>query len=153
MSRPHPVLSASGYNVTRLDRRQIEDLAADLNDEERHILLYQGTEPPFCGTLVDTSQEGVYVCRLCDLPLFQSSAKFHSGTGWPSFFQPFDPDHIEERFDESYGMRRTEIRCARCGGHLGHVFPDGPPPTGNRYCVNSPSMQFVPEGEDLPNKV
>lgn len=141
--------SASGYPLGPLDAKAIERLAADLSPEERRVLLHQGTEPPFCGTLLDNHRDGTYVCRLCGLPLFRSQAKFHSGTGWPSFFAPFDPDHILELRDVSHGMVRTEIRCRRCDGHLGHVFPDGPPPTGQRYCLNSASLAFVDEGNSL----
>jgi peptide-methionine (R)-S-oxide reductase len=129
--------------VTRLDSRRVEELATRLSEEERRVLLYQGTEAPFCGTLLDNHRQGVYLCRLCGLPLFKSAAKFQSGTGWPSFFEPFDQDHIEMLRDESHGMVRVEVRCARCGGHLGHVFPDGPPPTGLRYCMNSASLEFA----------
>lgn len=111
-------------------------------------MLDHGTEPPFCGGLLDNKQTGTYACRLCGLPLFRSSAKFESGTGWPSFFEPFDPDHIRYIEDASYGMVRTEIRCKRCDGHLGHVFPDGPPPTRQRYCLNSASMEFFPAGSE-----
>src|SRR5690606_6215831 len=96
---------------------------------------------------------GVYVCRLCALPLFRSAAKFDSGTGWPSFYEGFAKGHIEELEDRSHGMVRVEIRCQRCGGHLGHVFPDGPPPTGLRYCLNSVSLEFVEEGRPLPRRV
>jgi peptide-methionine (R)-S-oxide reductase len=92
------------------------------------------------------------VCRLCHLPLFSSQSKFHSGTGWPSFFQPFDPEHVTEITDDSHGMRRVEIRCARCDAHLGHVFPDGPKPTGLRYCLNSVSMEFVEDGTPISLK-
>jgi peptide-methionine (R)-S-oxide reductase len=92
---------------------------------------------------------GVYTCRLCGLPLFKSDAKFNSGTGWPSFFQPYDPDHVAELSDDSMGMRRVEIRCKRCDAHLGHVFDDGPPPTHQRYCLNSASMAFVEDGQPL----
>ncbi len=94
---------------------------------------------------LDNKRNGTYVCRLCRLPLYRSSAKFHSGTGWPSFFEPFDPDHIAEVHDRSLGMVRTEIRCRRCDGHLGHVFDDGPPPTGKRHCLNSASLDFEEE--------
>lgn len=145
--------SASGYDVARLPAATIETLARALSPEERHVILAQGTERPFCGTLLDNKKEGTYVCRLCALPLFRSTAKFNSGTGWPSFFQPYDPKHVEEITDESHGMVRVEIRCQRCGGHLGHVFPDGPRPTGLRYCLNSASLDFVDEGKPLPQKV
>jgi peptide-methionine (R)-S-oxide reductase len=87
---------------------------------------------------------------LCGLPLFKSDAKFNSGTGWPSFFAPYDPEHVAEISDDSHGMRRVEIRCKRCDAHLGHVFDDGPPPTHQRYCLNSVSMQFVDDGQPLP---
>lgn len=134
--------SASGYDLTPLTEAEKQRLAANLTEEERRILLNQGTEPPFCGGLLDNKASGVYHCKLCDLPLFSSDSKFESGTGWPSFYAPFDEQHIREIRDTSHGMIRTEIRCARCDGHLGHVFPDGPAPTGLRYCLNSASMVF-----------
>jgi peptide-methionine (R)-S-oxide reductase len=139
--------SASGYDLRPLAKAERERLAAPLTPEERHIILDHGTERPFCGTLLNNKQSGLYACRLCGLPLFQANAKFESGTGWPSFYQPFDPEHIAELRDISHGMVRVEIRCRRCDGHLGHVFPDGPPPTHQRYCLNSASMEFYPEGQ------
>jgi len=142
--------SRTGYDLTRLPEDRIAALAAGFTPEERHVILHQGTERPFCGLLLDNKQPGTYACRLCGLPLFASSSKFHSGTGWPSFFQPFDPDHITEIDDGSHGMVRTEIRCKRCDAHLGHVFPDGPAPTRLRYCLNSVSLQFVDDGAPLP---
>lgn len=148
-----PTDPSSGYDVTRLPREVIDELAKALDPEERRVLLLQGTEPPFCGTLLDNKKSGVYVCRLCALPLFKSTAKFNSGTGWPSFYEGYARGHIEELVDRSHGMVRTEIRCQRCGGHLGHVFPDGPPPTGLRYCLNSVSLQFVESGQPLPQVV
>jgi len=148
-----PKLSSAGFDVSRLAAATIESLAATLSPDERHVILAHGTERPFCGTLLDNKKHGTYVCRLCALPLFSSKAKFDSGTGWPSFFQPYAPEHIEEIIDETYGMVRTEIRCQRCGGHLGHVFPDGPAPTRQRYCLNSASLEFVEEGHSLPQRV
>jgi peptide-methionine (R)-S-oxide reductase len=144
--------SATGYSLEPLPYDVKKDLALKLTPAERDILLFQGTEPPFCGTLLDNKGKGVYTCRLCGLPLFRSDTKFESGTGWPSFTEPFDAQHIQEVRDASHGMVRTEVRCARCEGHLGHVFPDGPPPTGQRYCLNSVSLQFTPEGKPLPKK-
>ncbi|HTM22486.1 MAG TPA: peptide-methionine (R)-S-oxide reductase MsrB [Kofleriaceae bacterium] len=141
--------SRSGYDLKPLDDGAIAALARDLSEEERRVILDQGTERPFCGLFLDNKKDGVYVCRLCGLPLFASSAKFESGTGWPSFFQPVDPDHVEYLEDGSHGMRRVEIRCVRCGGHLGHVFDDGPRPTGKRYCLNSVSLAFVDAGQPL----
>lgn len=139
--------SASGYDLRPVRGTERDRLAASLSPEERHVILDHGTERPFCGTLLNNKQSGLYACRLCGLPLFQANAKFESGTGWPSFYQPFDPEHIAEIRDISHGMIRTEIRCGRCDGHLGHVFPDGPPPTHQRYCLNSASLQFYPEGQ------
>lgn len=115
-----------------------------LGPEQFRILRTQGTERPFCGMLLDNKLEGVYACAGCGLPLFTSQAKFHSGTGWPSFFQPIADANVVMRGDRSHGMIRDEILCARCDGHLGHVFDDGPPPTGLRFCLNSESLQFTP---------
>jgi methionine-R-sulfoxide reductase len=120
---------------------------AQLTPEQFRIARGQGTERPFCGTLLDNKRSGVYTCVCCGLPLFTSSAKFNSGTGWPSFFQPVAAENVVTRSDESYGMIRTEILCARCDAHLGHVFPDGPPPTGLRFCVNSESLNFTDDRE------
>lgn len=137
-----PKQSASGHDLTPLGAEEKATLAARLSDEERRVILHQGTEPPFCGGLLKNKEAGVYHCRLCDLPLFRAEAKFESGTGWPSFTQAYDPEHIREIRDGSHGMIRTEIRCARCDGHLGHVFDDGPAPSGRRYCLNSLSLTF-----------
>ena len=145
--------SASGYDISPLSLEVRKTLAGDLTAAERQVLLLQGTEPPFCGTLLNNKGKGLYTCRLCGLPLFRSDTKFESGTGWPSFTLPVDAQHIREIDDTSHGMVRTEVRCARCDGHLGHVFPDGPPPTGQRYCLNSASLQFTPEGKPLPRRV
>jgi peptide-methionine (R)-S-oxide reductase len=126
-------------------------LTEALTGEERRVLLNHGTEAPFCGVFLDNKRDGVYTCRFCGLPLFRSSTKFDSGTGWPSFFAPVHEAHIGRIRDTSYGMIRTEIVCARCGSHLGHVFPDGPPPTSERHCLNSVSLGFTGEGEPLPD--
>lgn len=114
-----------------------------LTPEQYDIARGKGTERPFCGNLLDNKLDGVYACVCCSLPLFTSKAKFNSGTGWPSFFQPIAKENVLTETDNAYGMRRTEILCARCDCHLGHVFNDGPPPTGERHCVNSESLVFV----------
>lgn len=145
--------SASGFDLTPPTGDQIQQLAARLDPEARRILLDHGTEAPFCGKFDEYEEEGTYVCNLCGLPLFDSRAKFHSGSGWPSFYQGIDKDHIRYLRDVSHGMTRTEIRCARCDSHLGHVFEDGPRPTGLRYCMNSVAMDFVPEGQARPDRL
>lgn len=116
-----------------------------LTPEQYKIARAKGTERPFCGNLLDNHKEGIYTCVCCGLPLFSSDSKFNSGTGWPSFFQPVDKENVIEHHDSSYGMDRTEILCARCDCHLGHVFEDGPRPTGLRFCVNSESLKFTPK--------
>jgi peptide-methionine (R)-S-oxide reductase len=141
----------SRYDLSPPDASRRTALEAGLSADERRVLLQHGTEAPFCGVFLDNKRDGVYACRLCGLPLFRSNAKFDSGTGWPSFFEPYERAHVREIRDTSYGMVRTEIVCARCGSHLGHVFPDGPPPTGERHCLNSVSLAFVPTGEALPD--
>lgn len=145
-----PRYSASGFDITRLDEPEIQRLARKLTPEQAEIILKKGTEPAFCGNLLDNKLEGQYVCKLCSLPLFSSDHKFKSGTGWPSFYRPVDQDHIRYEVDKSYGMVRTEIMCERCGGHLGHVFEDGPRPTGLRFCLNSASLTFYEKGDELP---
>jgi len=139
--------SASGYDLGPISAAERERLTRELSVDERRILLEGATERAFCGTLLHNKAEGVYACRLCGLPLFRSTTKFESGTGWPSFFEPYDADHIRQLQDDSHGMARTEIRCGRCDGHLGHVFPDGPPPTHLRYCLNSGALQFLPSSK------
>src|SRR4249919_859012 len=141
----------ASFDLSPPDESRRRELAAGLSEEERKVLLEHGTERAFCGVFLDNKKDGVYCCRLCGLPLFRSSAKFDSGTGWPSFFAPYDDAHVRTIRDTSYGMIRTEIVCARCGAHLGHVFPDGPPPTGDRHCLNSVSLSFTEKGAPLPD--
>ena len=144
-------ISASGFDLTAPNEAERRRLEAGLTREEREVLLHHGTEAPFCGGLLDNKADGVYCCRLCGLPLFQARTKFESGTGWPSFFAPYDAGHVTAVVDRSWGMVRTETRCARCGSHQGHLFPDGPPPTRDRYCINSVSLSFVAHGQPLPD--
>jgi peptide-methionine (R)-S-oxide reductase len=142
---------ATQFNLSPPSDAQRQKIEAGLSRAERHVLLQHGTEAAFCGVFLDNKKDGIYTCRFCGLPLFRSSAKFDSGTGWPSFFKPYDEAHIKRIRDLSYGMVRIEEVCARCGSHLGHVFPDGPPPTGERHCLNSVSLSFTVRGEKLPD--
>jgi peptide-methionine (R)-S-oxide reductase len=139
------------FDLTPPSDEQRRAITAGLSADERRVLLEHGTEAAFCGVFLDNKKEGIYTCRFCGLPLFRSSAKFDSGTGWPSFFRPYAESHIGRRRDISYGMIRVEEVCARCGSHLGHVFPDGPPPTGERHCLNSVSLGFTEGGRPLPD--
>jgi peptide-methionine (R)-S-oxide reductase len=141
----------TAFDLTPPTDAQRKDITASLSPDEKRVLLEHGTEAAFCGVFLDNKKDGVYTCRFCGLPLFRSSAKFDSGTGWPSFFQPFDDAHIKLIRDTSYGMIRTEEVCARCDSHLGHVFPDGPKPTGDRHCLNSVSLLFTENGDALPD--
>ena len=151
---------AAAYNVTAAERKgakpveaaekvgKIEKPDAEwkkvLSPEQYHVLRKQGTERAWTSPLNKNKEKGTYVCAACGLPLFSSDTKFDSGTGWPSFWQPIDPDHVGTEEDRSFFSVRTEVHCARCGGHLGHVFPDGPLPTGQRYCMNGVALKFEP---------
>ena len=115
----------------------------DLNEMQRYVTQQRGTEPPYSGKLLHNKDEGIYHCLVCNSPLFLSETKYDSGCGWPSFYQPYHDDSVRYIEDDSHGMQRIEIRCGKCDAHLGHVFPDGPQPSGERYCVNSASLSFT----------
>jgi peptide-methionine (R)-S-oxide reductase len=142
---------SNAFDLRPPTEAQRSAITGGLSSAEREVLLHHGTEAPFCGVFLDNHKDGTYCCRFCGLPLFRSSAKFDSGTGWPSFFKPYAEGHIRRIRDSSYGMVRTEEVCARCGSHLGHVFPDGPPPSGERHCLNSVSLSFAEQGQPLPD--
>jgi peptide-methionine (R)-S-oxide reductase len=126
-----------------------EEWRRRLTPEAYQVLRQHGTERPHEGCFLGTKEPGTYVCGACGNPLFEAGHKFESGTGWPSFTKPLHDSSVTEIVDRSYGMIRTEVRCARCDSHLGHVFPDGPPPTGLRYCMNSVAMNHVPLGQPI----
>ncbi len=140
------LLDGSGKTAEAITMKKIVKTDAEwrsqLTEEQYRITRRKGTEPAFCGAFFDHKKPGIYYCVCCDLPLFSATAKFDSGTGWPSFFEPIAPENIATVEDQSHGMVRTEILCVRCDAHLGHVFEDGPPPTGLRYCLNSASLVF-----------
>jgi peptide methionine sulfoxide reductase msrA/msrB len=144
------IYSRAGYDVTPLNAAEKAPLIAKLTPEQRRITQKAGTEAAFCGTLLDNKKQGEYCCVVCGLPMCSSEDKFDSGTGWPSFSTTVDKAHVTGRPDTSYGMVRTEINCARCDAHLGHVFEDGPRPTGLRFCLNSESLVFYETGQDRP---
>ena len=138
-------IQEAGADVAAKKIRKPEDeWRRELTPEQYHVLREKGTERPFTGALVNNHADGFYHCAACDAPLFKSDTKFQSGSGWPSFFDPLTKDAVELHEDRTFGMKRVEVTCARCGGHLGHVFPDGPGPTGQRYCINSASLKFDP---------
>ena len=147
MNVPVYVFNAQGTLVGPIELPRVEktdqEWQQQLTPEQFAVARAHGTERPFCGNLLDNKRAGVYSCVCCGLPLFASNAKFESGTGWPSFFQPIADENVATKRDVSYGMVRVEILCARCDCHLGHVFPDGPAPTRQRHCVNSESLTFT----------
>lgn len=128
--------------IVKIEKSE-EEWKKELSESEYYVIRKKGTERAFTGDLLKNKDKGVYTCRACQLPLFGSETKFESGTGWPSFYAPFKSEFVAEEVDDSYGMKRVEVLCARCNGHLGHVFEDGPDPTGLRYCINAVSLDFV----------
>jgi len=134
--------------MTENETKNKDDWKEKLTEEQYRVLRLKGTERPFMGKYWNNKEKGVYYCAGCGTPLFDSKSKFKSGSGWPSFSTPINDSNIVESQDNSFGMRRTEVLCSKCGGHLGHVFDDGPKPTGQRYCMNSISLDFKPKNKE-----
>ncbi len=150
-SQSKPVMARSGDTIVPIKKSEAM-WKSELSPEAFWVLREHGTERPFTGKWLANKKDGQYVCAACGYPLFSSKAKFDTECGWPSFYESLDKSHVKEIVDNSHGMHRIEIRCARCGGHLGHVFNDGPKPTGMRYCINSVSLDFVPAKKDSTDK-
>ena len=131
-------------NIEKIEKSE-EEWKKILSEQEYEVLREEGTERAFSGKYWDNKEKGTYLCAACELPLFSSETKFKSGTGWPSFYEPINESNVGNKSDSKFGMNRTEVHCNRCGGHLGHVFEDGPEPTGLRYCINSVSLEFTKE--------
>ncbi len=136
----------NGTKISGLEKSE-ELWASELSDNAFYVLREKGTERAFTGRYWDYKEKGIYACSACGMPLFDSETKYKSGTGWPSYYQPIEDEYIREDTDYDLGYGRTEVMCNRCGGHLGHVFKDGPKPTGLRYCINSISLQFIEEAK------
>ncbi len=134
-------ISEKQSNIEKIEKSEAE-WKSILTADEYYVLREKGTERAFTSDLLNNKDKGTYICAACQLPLFESETKFKSGTGWPSFYEPINKENVAEESDRAYGMVRTEILCARCDGHLGHVFPDGPKPTGLRYCINGDALKF-----------